>query len=258
MRRIRTAKKHLGNILHNDFYQLSRAHTLTAYGLKGVYTFIPKNACTTLRFSLAVHNGFIDDTSQFDWIRENNGVFVASQDMVATCDYSFVVLRCPYRRIASCYLDKIVGNVITISIAHGQKPDLSFTDFAEVCQLMPRKDHDIHWRAQSDFLLYEEYDDYFCVEAFADAVRTLDQRGFKVQDTRRIANHDTSSLNTVSGDFSRVPMSELARLKAKGEVPGYADLFNERARALVEEVYAEDIALYREKFGADGLLFQLT
>ena len=62
-----------------------------------------------MRLSLAFYNGCVDDTADFGWIHSNNATFRADLASLAGASYTFVILRCPYARLASGYLDKIVA-----------------------------------------------------------------------------------------------------------------------------------------------------
>lgn len=256
----------------NEPYTFASAHAFALYPLRAVYTFIPKNACSTMRFSVAVANGFLTEQSDVNWIHANNGAFVATQEFVASCDYAFVVLRCPFRRVASAYLDKIVGGerhlkgliptpVRQMYRAFGRRSlarkvqSLSFEDFLERLAGQDRADMDSHWRPQSDFLLFREYDDYFAMERFDQAQQALEQRGLRVIDTRTKLNHDTSALTRVTGDFARVPGHEIFEEKAQGRIPDARSLYSDRALSLARQIYARDIEIYRDRFGPEGLLF---
>lgn len=96
----------------NEAHQFAARHALKLHSrCDGVtiYTFIPKNACTTLRYSLAIANGCIQGPQDFDWIHKNNWVFSANTSELVSASRSFVVLRCPFSRLASFYLDKVVS-----------------------------------------------------------------------------------------------------------------------------------------------------
>ncbi len=257
---------------HNPAYQFARAHAFAVYPQRAIYTFIPKNACSTLRFSVAVANGFLTPEADVNWIHANNDAFVASQEYLATCDYAFVVLRCPFRRVASAYLDKIVGGerhlrgVLSPAQrgfyrAFGRQrlarkiQSLSFEAFLTRIAGQAPEEMDDHWRPQKDFLLYRRYDDYFSLETFGSARQTLEARGFRVLDTRGKLRHGTSHLDRAQGDYARVPGHVIHREKATGRVPEVQSLYSATAIGLVRSIYAADIALYRELFGANGLLF---
>ncbi len=91
------------------------AHTFAArYALQhfdsgAVYSFIPKNACTTMRYSLALANGAIAGAEDFPWIHANNTTFNLTLKDLVTAPYTFVILRDPFARLASVFLDKIVS-----------------------------------------------------------------------------------------------------------------------------------------------------
>ena len=47
----------------NDLFAFSSEHALSIYPINAIYNFIPKNACSSLRYSIAVANGFLEDIS---------------------------------------------------------------------------------------------------------------------------------------------------------------------------------------------------
>lgn len=272
MHMIQMAAASTASLKNNPAYQFARAHAFAVYPQRAVYTFIPKNACSTLRFSVAVANGFLTPEADVNWIHANNDAFIASQEYLATCDYAFVVLRCPFRRVASAYLDKIVGGerhlrgVLSPAQrgfyrAFGRQSlvrkirSLSFEDFLIRISGQTPEQMDDHWRPQRDFLLYRSYDDYFALEAFDIARQRLAARGLRVLDTRRRLRHDTSHLERATGDYARTPGHVILREKAAGRVPDMRSLYSDTAICLVRAIYSADISLYREAFGGAGLLF---
>lgn len=256
----------------NEPYQFARAHAFAFYRQRVLYSFIPKNACSTLRFSLAVANGALTPASDVNWIHANNPTFVADPEFVATCAYAFVVLRCPFRRLASCYLDKIVDGerhllnlfpapVYYLHRAFGRQAlarkvqSLSFADFVRRIAAQEPRDMDSHWRPQSDFLLLRHYDDYFALEEFGRVQAALAAQGIDIIDTRGRLGHDTSGLDKISGRFTAVPGHQIRALKDQGQVPAPDSLYDDETIALVRRLYADDITLYQERFGPGNLLF---
>jgi hypothetical protein len=69
--RLRYAKQAVEGLNHNERYVFARRYSLHLYQANAVYTFIPKNACSTLRYSLATANGYPDPTSDPNWIHSN-------------------------------------------------------------------------------------------------------------------------------------------------------------------------------------------
>ena len=102
-RLLKNARLEYSAIKNNNQYVFSLKHALSIYPIDAIYTFIPKNACSSLRYSTAIANGFIGDISDIDWIHKNNIAFMPTQREIALASYTFVVLRCPFTRVASCF-----------------------------------------------------------------------------------------------------------------------------------------------------------
>lgn len=143
----------------NAAHSFASLHTLNIFKSNAVYSYIPKNACSTLRLSLAVANGVVTNIeSQNDWIYKNNLTISASLKDLVLADYSCIVLRCPYRRIASTFLDKFVGltNLSTRFVDSQANPfdilDLNFVRFPKIVRRQTERNH--HWKTQSSFWVY--------------------------------------------------------------------------------------------------------
>jgi len=257
IRTIKTARLDIKNLRANVFYDLSMDHLLLIYSLDAVYSFIPKNACTSFRFSIAVSNGFLKDISDLHWIHENNDAFHPSKKETAIAKYTFVVLRCPFTRIVSSFFDQVVFNkYFDFTDTSGNKLNLSFNDFLQIVKSQNRFDRDVHWRNQTDFLHYEKYDDYFCLEELSQAINKLSDKGFKFIDTRNEMKHSLSEFKKVDGCFSNTNEIEIKKMKQSGKIPSYKSMFDEGTISLVKEIYSDDINLYSSKFGDKNLLFK--
>jgi len=254
-RLLRNARLEHSEVNTNNLYKWSSNFALSIYPINAVCTFIPKNACSTLRFSIAIANGFIRDIKDVRWIHNNNGAFRSSKREVSIANYTFVILRCPFTRIASCFLDKIVDEIISFNDEMGNKVNFNFFEFLLQVKSQEQGKREQHWRNQSDFLHYENYDEYFSLELFSDAITALGIRGFKVYDTRESINHGLSRLRSVDGDFSKVKALEIKKMKEEGYVPNYKSIFSKVEIDLVKEIYKDDIDLYKSHFGEDNLLF---
>ena len=239
----------------NELYTFSLAYTLSIYPLDAVYTFIPKNACSALRYSIAIANGFLSDISDINWIHDNNRTFMSTQREVSRASYTFVVLRCPYTRVASCFLDKIVDGELKFNDEMGNRLNLSFRDFLTAIKYQHRSEKDEHWRNQSDFLLYERYDEYFSLESFSEAINSLGARGFKVHDTRVSLKHDLKNIERIDGDFSKTKTDKLKKMREDGCAPSYKSMFGDVEIKLINDIYGDDIDLYKSHFGDNYLLF---
>lgn len=268
--RLRFAKAENVLLAENKRHQFARYHAWSLFHHNAIYSFIPKNACTTLRFSVAVDNGFLDRESDPAWLDANNPTFSAAPEFLVTAGYSFVVLRCPFKRLAAAFLDKLLTpnptarrflatadpTIKTVEAAHRRLADLTFADTIALMADTPADHLDHHFRPQVDFLVFEDYTRWFCLERFGAAIDTLARDlGFPVLDTRAETGHATSRLEAVTGVFAATPARQLAALKRSGQAPRLADLYTAALIDRVARFYAGDIHLYKEKFGAAGLLF---
>ena len=256
-RLLRNARLEYSTVNQNELYTFSLEHALSIYPLDAVYTFIPKNACSTLRYSIAIANGFLGDISDIDWIHQNNPTFISTQREVSLASYTFVVLRCPYTRVASSFLNRIVDEefIFYDDAAMTNRVNINFHDFLSIIKSQDRSEMDQHWRNQSDFLHYERYDEYFSLESFSEAINSLVSRGFKVHDTRAALKHDLSNMKRVDGDFSKTKQEELQKMKEEGYLPSYKSMFGDEEIELVNDIYNDDINLYKSHFGDNCLLF---
>ena len=256
-RLLRNARLEYSTVNQNELYTFSLEHALSIYPLDAVYTFIPKNACSTLRYSIAIANGFLSDISDISWIHQNNPTFISTQREVSLASYTFVVLRCPYTRVASSFLNRIVDEefIFYDDAAMTNRVSINFHDFLSIIKSQDRSEMDQHWRNQSDFLHYERYDEYFSLESFSEAINSLGARGFTVHDTRATLKHDLSNMKRVDGDFSKTKQEELQKMKEEGYLPSYKSMFGDVEIELANDIYNDDINLYKSHFGDNCLLF---
>jgi len=220
---------------------------------------IPKNACSTMRYSIALANGFIRDESEIDWIHLNNQSFTHSDRSAYLANFAFVIIRCPLSRIYSCYMDKIVGGgrgaqhlCDSAKFQQGAN-NLSFKNFLKIIPLGPGN---IHWIPQSVFLLFDNYDEYFCFEKFEEAKEKLKLRiNLDVRDTRALLNHDTSRLKgePIPQAWDIIAVKHSAN-KAQGIKPNIENMFDHECVDLCKGLYREDLQLYSEHFGSSELM----
>ena len=231
-------------------------YALSIYPSDAVYSFIPKNACTTLRYSLALAHGAIEDESKFSWIHDNNQTFRATLPELVRARYAFVILRDPFLRLASCFLDKFVDQTaVALSFERsqnqpGSRHDLTFRDFVASLGALLRADE--HWRPQVDYLVYKTYDDVFCLEDFGVAVSTLKAKiDFDVHDARRLSRHGADQYEAIAGDDCAADLSafDLLALKRTGKAPQLRKFYDAGLVDKVAALYADDLALYRDWTG---------
>jgi Sulfotransferase family len=263
IRTFRYSTKTYQNLRQNTAHQFASNHALCLYKSNAIYTLIPKNACSTMRLSLAIANGCVRDLKDFNWIHQNNDTFKAELKSLICADYSWVILRCPYARLASVYLDKIVGrtqeawnfyNLIDRAI---ELNTLTFTDFVKQLAKPAIRNGNIHWRSQVDFLVYNEYDDYFCLEEFATAVDRLQSKiGLEIVDARQLTQHGLDRLELIDeDDCSSMSSIDIYNLKLAGKCPSPRSLYCNETIAMVGRFFKEDIQFYQAIFGVKNLMY---
>ncbi|MFL9806334.1 sulfotransferase family 2 domain-containing protein [Vibrio cyclitrophicus] len=252
----------LSTLHQNGKHGFAISYSMMLYAKNSLYTFIPKNACSTLRLSTAIENGCIECVEQGHWIHANNQTFNATLGEALKVDYSFVVLRCPFRRLASVYLDKFVAKEPDAWQYREnlqrkvELDDLTFRDFVLSLKNPAIFNSNIHWRKQGDFLLFEEYSDYFALEKFSDAIGILKEKiDFNVVDARSLTNHGTHHYQMLTEScFADTSTFDIAVMKRQGQCPSHAALYDKSLYALVSELYQSDIQLYKDKCKASDLL----
>jgi len=249
----------------NTKHQFAMNHALQLFKANAVYSFIPKNGCSTLRLSVAVANGCIDGIEQGHWIHKNNHTFNPTLAEAVKANYQFVILRCPFRRLASVFLDKFVAKeppawaYRDLLERRIELDDLTFTDFVLSLRQSQVFKSDIHWCPQVDFLLYENYSDYFALENFPKVKKTLKEKiNLDVIDARPLTAHGIDGYALLSdGDYSQMQAFDIALLKRQGQCPAPASLYTPELIEIVKDLYLQDIALYKNKCGVNNLLFSV-
>jgi hypothetical protein len=246
----------------NPQHNFAHLHAMQIYDSNAIYSMIPKNGCTTLRLSIAIANGVIAEPGQWEWIHANNDSFKPSLKDLALAAYRFTVLRDPFGRLVSCFLDKIVSRTADAEkFLEAAKSGTSLDDltFRQFCHGLTRPGlltSNIHWRPQVHFLVYADYDDYFCFEDFGRVGPLLKAViGLDVIDARPLARHDTSRYRPAPASFSSADLTvpQIAALLKAGAAPRPDSFFDEELIGLVRETYAKDFALYRAQFPRFGL-----
>jgi len=259
---------------HYNKFDKNSQHYLVSNKLKAIYCSIPKNACTLFK-SMMVENS--NDVNEFDIKRENvheyllrkgkqADVYNYNLSSINHSDYfKFVILRNPFNRIVSAYLDKFAKRpkpqqfaadmIKEIQTSQGEKFDLhksiSFSQF--INYLVSKKDKELndHWRPQTFFLKDVIFDYYGNFENLEKVIEYLELKfAIKVNQYVAIANitnHQTEYGNINDNlDFSNMYPNELRQLKY---MPLSDLIFTDELREKFAYRYRQDIALYNEKFG---------
>ena len=119
------------------------------------------------------------------------------------------------------------------------------------------RDADIHWSPQINFLVYEEYDEYFAFEEFPKLTKILqDKIGLELIDARPLTKHGTDGYRKLSKkEPYRLGPLELLAYKNGGAMPALGTMYNDELVACVGRAYKSDIALYKRKLSSENLSF---
>lgn len=262
-RLLRYSSASYANLRSNAQHMLAQRHALNIYASDAIYSFIPKNGCTSLRTTLAIANGCIRDASDFNWIHQNNDTFSANLAELARAKYTFTILRCPYSRLLSAYLDKFLNrNPVAWRYIDQHRRSINYDDvtFEFFVKSMGReaiRNGDIHWMPQVNFMVYENYDDVFAFEDFPGLVARLKEKiDLDVVDARPLTGHGREGFRRLARKtpFRLSPFELLAARKA-GKLPTIKSMYSDEMKICVRRAYRKDLALYKKHFGTVNLAF---
>jgi hypothetical protein len=238
--------------------QFALRNTLCYYRKRAIFTFIPKNACSSLRLTLALANGILSNKEQHGFIHKNNHLFAATIRDISECDFSFVILRSPYRRLTSVFIDKFLKRApLCEKIVGASRLDeafgsYTFRDFIHaIYEDKKLLLSDAHWIPQSNFLLFEEYTQVFRVEDMKHCSRMIKKLvGVDFIDARPLTKHgsDSSRIENVECAY-KLSVNELIAMKKRGFVPDATNFFNNELSELTRSIYKEDFYHYENIFG---------
>ena len=242
----------------NEKHEFARKFSLIHLDSNSICTWIPKNSCSSLRYSIAIANGAISNLNDISWIHQNNKSFCASNKELLSAKYSFVVLRNPFKRILSFYFDKICHNDDlnedkSRELAHrvfSTTENTSFEDFVNTIAKSPWLiDEDIHTRKQCDFLVYTQYDEYFSLEDYKDVPEFIHKKiGLELFDTR-----DANSIFTTKG------MKESDKFTPNLSAADSLKLLQANIKPIPEKMYTLDmLSKIANIYFADILLYMRT
>lgn len=235
---------------------------------KIIYCPIPKNACTLLKMAILEHSHELAKYEQSD--RHIHGYIKANYAEVKLTNFAylerpdyfkFVILRDPFKRLVSAYLNKfvkprkpspIVKDVIKEVYEYsGKEADyeksITFTEF--VNYLARTEDYNLnsHWRPQHTFLGQDlfKFDLIGQLENLEAAIKIIEERtGLKIKNekTKNMTNYRVATNNE---KFHEQSPQELRLLKV---FPTATQFYTPELKQLVAIKYAEDLKIYEREF----------
>ena len=189
----------------------------------------------------------------------------ANLESVQNSEYTFVILRNPFERLASAFWDKFAisqqetlidqsGEIFRNLFNKGKSSNRinSFKDFVNSLWDDPLLiSKDAHLRYQTDFLLLSNYDSYFSLNNFNLLQKTLLERvDLKIVDTRSFAKHTTFGCETKSDRYyGSCSLEELTEIKSQKLSINYDNFYDEEDAYKICLLYYNDLIVYMEKTG---------
>ncbi len=252
-------------------------HYLVSHKHQLIYCNISKNATQLFRTMIVEHSDDKDKFHQFIkqsnstvneyLLRNDTGVRITDYSYLNAPEYfKFVILRNPFERLVSAYIDKFVKNEMPQPFAHpvikdvhrylGIEPDLrkgiTFNHFIKYLATTKNDMYlDTHWRPQHSFLglgLFKKFDFIGQFENLDLVIEYLENKfGFKIQ-TQNVSHskHITRYGNMNANEkFHNLYPEQLRTLDG---FPKARQLYSPQLEELVRKRYAEDIAIYEQEF----------
>lgn len=244
------------SLASNKEHNYAKQFTLIHINTNSICTWIPKNGCSALRFSIALANGAIDNIEDIAWIHSNNQTFAADNKELLQSKYSFIILRNPFKRLLSFFLDKCCHSTSASqndkSYQHAREVFsinklTTFESFVDTIWDKPsliKKDN--HTTPQCDFLIFKNYSDYFQFENFKFIEKTLRAKiGLEIKDTRRHNSIYTSKDSMYTEDInSKMCVGDIENLLVEGKRPLEEKMYTDEMITKVSALYISDIMLY--------------
>lgn len=250
----------------NKDFKFALEHTLYEPKSKCLATFIPKNGCTSLRYSFAIANNLISSPKDIDWVHSNNKSMNANLENIQNSLYTFAVLRNPYERLASAFWNKFISvendhfeeelsGQIFREIFNCEKEVESVDSFKNFINILWENpsliSKDEHLRHQTDFLLLSNYNNYFSLKNFQELQKiVLKKTGLIITDTRNITNHTTFGYDKQDSKYyGTAKLDELTIIKTQKKAIKYNSFYDQEDSYKVTLLYLNDVVSYIEKTG---------
>lgn len=238
-------------------------HHLVSKEKKLMYCYISKNACSTFKSVLVKYENMaaLDNLNVHDLHNKFTWSLMSSySDLLDTIYFKFIIIRNPFLRLVSAYLDKLVRsefdqyepfaqNVINIVYSDESK-SISFQDFIQYLYETKSQFLNEHWRPQVDFLLFNHYDMYLQMENLKQDIPKL-EKAINIEVPKiNVGQHSTPYSKMSLDEAWTIKGNQLWQiLKDQKTLPLPSEMYNNELIAKVRERYQLDIELYENLFG---------
>ncbi|PAV26084.1 hypothetical protein CF392_07585 [Tamilnaduibacter salinus] len=218
-----------------------------------IYFPIPKSACTTFTTFLAITDpdvlGFNSQTEGIHTFRNRTKSIRLNNFRLLLSDeyHRFTVIRRPYERLLSAYLDKIVKPKRSRAVMVTEKDDPSFQDLVYWIYTVPDHRIEEHFRPQTTFIRHVPFDHIGLFDDLESTFRWLEQRT-SINPEQLLENRIHSPKRTKYGESQPVKTppyamkaSELASLAS---FPASEQFFADHLASLVNRRFEQDLKLY--------------
>ena len=257
--------RYLGFLRPNQFLSNPLVHHLKADKLNVIYCYIPKNACTLFKYFILQNSSHSSICSQIldgGKVHQYSNLLEISDlsELEGNKNFKFVVLRNPFKRILSAYLDKfakwknpeyfakqVIQKVQNkLGFQENIEKSITFSQFVDYLLEEDNSRLDPHWRPQVTFLGNLNYDYYIQFEDLNSSISYLEAR-FKLQINKKISPHRTKYLVKASdGNFSD---SYPEFLRSLDYLPSPQNMYNPELENKIKHRYSDDIKIYESLFG---------
>jgi len=236
--------------------------------LKAVYCSIPKNACTLFKTMMVEHSELKES---FELSGETIHRFLSQRardvgvhhllDCLDSDEYfKFVVLRAPFERLVSGYLDKFAKHErpepfvqeVIMSVQHslGTQRDveqsITFEQFVDYLVRTPDEQLNDHWKPQTNFVASVGFDFVGQFESL-DAVRNLIEQTLNIDISENVSAHATQYYHFEENKegFHSLSPHQLRNLPG---LPTASNLLTSCLQSKLCSRFPQEIAMYKSIF----------
>lgn len=241
------------------------------YNIKSNLTYcrIPKNACTTLRFTFIKN---LDDiyefpgSSDFEKLKnvEANPSLLSNigKEKKRDAKIKLLILRNPYDRIVSAFLDRFckgkdqMYEVVDQKLRLSKKyKDIDFDFFLENLISTNYFLKNVHYIPQNEFTFDFDYNFVFNIKKLNDEkfIKLFEEKTkLKFFDSKKVKDHTLSSLYKENFNHANKLKCKLLRkmIKEDKKIPYYENFLTLENKRIIYDIYKKDFKLF-EKYGLE-------